>query len=234
MVRGYSDTIFFVKDEIVKYLKDIFKVYGNELILKLEEYNLLKSENNCIESSTAIGFIMEEFITSKLEIYTKNHFRKKQIMIHRVAKSTGNSSYDCYAEYKGIFVMINVKVQKNTSVNNAISAINILYNDYVNDNPDIIKAYLVLKTYYSFGASSINGERKILIRDVDGYFLEQIDFSKGYKQDHRNWSANFNSNSGRLQITSEILNNNQLNKKDISYEKTRQFITEIFLGNMKK
>ncbi len=231
MHNQYCDKLNYIKSEIVKYLTDIFKVYGNELLLRLEEYNLLKSENNCIESSTATGFILEEFITSKLEIYTKHHSDKGQIKIHKLVGSTVATSYDCYAEYQGVYVMINVKVQKNTSSNDAISAINLLYNDYVKN--DKIKAYLVLKTYYSFGNSAKDNERKILINNVDGYFLEQIDFSNGHKQDHRNWSDNFNGNSGRLKITKSILQNNQLKYEDISYDKTKSFIEEIYNSNIR-
>lgn len=231
MKNNYSDSLIYIKNEIVKYLSDIFKVYGNELLLKLEDYNLLKAENNCIESSTATGFIMEEFITSKLETFTQNHYKEGEIKIHKIKGSTATSSYDCYAEYNNIFIMINIKVQKNTSSNDAVSAINILYNDYVENNPDKTKAYLILKTHYSFGKSAKTEDRKILIHKVDGYFLEQIDFSEGHKQDHRNWSSNFNGNSGRLQITKKILENNQLPKEDISYNKTREFIKKIYLNN---
>ncbi|QJR43918.1 hypothetical protein [Mycoplasma miroungirhinis] len=48
----------FLKQE----LKNIFKVYGNEIEIKAEDLNLLKSKNSCIRSSTAIGYILEEFI----------------------------------------------------------------------------------------------------------------------------------------------------------------------------
>ena len=58
------------KEAIENYLTQIFQVYGKELELRLEELNLLDNENNCLESSTAFGFVLEEFIVSKLECYT--------------------------------------------------------------------------------------------------------------------------------------------------------------------
>lgn len=100
-------------------------------------------------------------------------------------------------------------------------------------NPDKIKAYLVLKTKYSFGKSPSNDERKILVHKVSGYYIEQIDFSNGYKQDHRNWSSDFNGNSGRLQITKNILENNQLEEKNISYFRTKEFLSEVYHNNLK-
>lgn len=231
MNNKYYNDISYVKQKIIKYLSDIFKVYGNELLLRIEEYNLLQAENNCIESSTATGFLMEEFIASKLETYTKEHKQKNEIKIQRIPKATINSSFDCYAIYNNIFIMINIKVQKKESANNGISAINILHHDYVETAPNQEKAYLILKTKYSFGKSSTTAERKILIHKIDGYFLEQIDFSLGYKQDHRNWSSNFNGNSGRLQISNQILKNNQLKEEEISYTKTKNFIDKMYNNN---
>lgn len=232
MVNNYNSTIKFVKTKIESYLKEIFKVYGNELLLRLEEYNLLSNPNNVIESSTTIGFIMEEFITSKLEIYTKDHNSDNEIKIHKNSNfSTVNISYDCYAEYKNILFLINIKVEKNTSNNNAVAAINILYNDYVLNNPKMLKSYIVLKTKYDFGFSEKDHQRKIMIKDIDSYCLEEIDFSKGHKQDHRNWSEKFNPNSGRLQISSKTRCENLLREDDISYERTKDFIDMIFQNN---
>ena len=54
--------------------------------------------------------------------------------------------------------MINVKVDKGG--NNAVSAINILHKDYVSNNPDQEKAFIVLKTKYDFGKSKKTNDRK--------------------------------------------------------------------------
>ena len=227
----YYEKLSFVKSKAKHYLKEIFKVYGNELLLQLQQYNLLANPHNCIETSTAPGFIMEEFIVSKLEIYTADHDGENDIKILRLAnQTTANSSYDCYAYYKGLFVMINIKIQKEGAANNAVAAINILHRDYVELSPLQEKAFLILKTHYTFGNSATDSQRKIKIRDIECYCLEEIDFSKGHKQDNRNWSANFNANSGRLQLPASWLIHNLLPNEEISYNTTRKFIDDIFVG----
>lgn len=77
----YYRNLKVLQSKVENYAKQIFKAYGNELVLKLEDYNLLEDENNCIESSTAIGFIIEEFLTSKISIYTKITKKKKLLFI---------------------------------------------------------------------------------------------------------------------------------------------------------
>ena len=230
-MNAYYDTLKAVKARIEHYLTEIFKVYGNELLLKLEDYNLLTNVNNCIETSTATGFIMEEFISSKLEIYTKNHGGTSEIKIERnYQNATVNSSYDCSALFDEIFFMINIKIQKEGSNNNAVAAINILHDEYVVQNPSQEKAYMLLKVFYDFGQSKFDENRKILIKKIESYFLEEIDFSSGHRQDFRNWSANFNANSGRLQLSQSWRKAHLLAENEISYHKTRRFIDDIFRG----
>lgn len=226
-MNTYYEKIKFVKEKVVSYLNEIFKVYGNELLLSLEEYNLLQNKNNCIESSTATGFIMEEFVVSKLETYTQSHNNIDDIRIERIeSHGTQTTSYDCYVNYQNVFFMINVKVDKGN--NNAVSAINILHNDYVLTNPNQEKSFLVLKTKYTFGESAKTKERKILIKGISVYALEEVDFSIGHKQDHRNWSEQFNPASGRLQVTKKFMEQNKVKEDEISYNKTKQFIEKMY------
>ncbi len=228
-MNNYYDSIRFVKSKLNEYLTEIFKVYGNELQLKLEEYNLLTHIDNCIETSTATGFILEEFITSKLEIYSKDHNNIDEIQVKKLnGKSTINSSYDCYSFFNNIFFMINIKVQKEFTQNNAIAAINILNKDYVTTNERQLKSYIILKTNYNFGTSKNDGTRKIMVKGIEVYSLEEVDFSTGHKQDHRNWSSNFNAKSGRLQIPTSWRKQHSLKEDQISYEKTRSFISDIY------
>ena len=228
-MNNYYEKLKFVKTKVEKYLYEIFKVYGNELLLRLEEYNLLTNPNNCIETSTATGFVMEEFIVSKLETYTNNHNGVDDIRIQRInGKSTIGSSYDCFTIYDGTFIMVNVKVQKRGTANNAVAAINILHNNYVSTNPEQEKAYLVLKTFYNFGLSKNDSQRKILISGISSYYLEELDFSSGHKQDHRNWSTNFNANSGRLQVSESWRREHLLIEDEISYLRTHKFIDSIY------
>lgn len=238
----YSEKCFYVKKQIIQDVLNIFNVYGNELILRLEEYNLLTHKSNCIESSTAPGFIIEEFLSSKLEIFTNvrmqnnlNQIVKQNDFIIQRAIGATRFSYDCFCNYKNTLFMINIKAEKDSSNNDAIAAINRLYTDYCCENPEQEKAFLVLKIHYSYGYSKnkplANNDRCIVINKIESYFLEEIDFSKGHKQDHRNWSINNNLNSGRLQITKKTLNSNRLNFDNISYNETFNFIKNIFLNN---
>lgn len=232
MINNYYDSLKYVQKKLIEYTTQIYKVYGNELLLRLEEYNLLSNENNCIESSTAIGFIMEEFITSKLSIYTNKHDGQNEIRLHKLNNtSTQTSSYDCYVEYNNIFIMINIKSQKKGSNNNAISAINKLYNDYVLTNPKREKAFLILKTDYRFGKSLKDLQRKIIIEKIESFYLEEIDFSSGHKQDNRNWSEEFNHNSGRLQVPNSFRNVHTLIKDYVSYTNTFNMIKHIYEYN---
>jgi hypothetical protein len=146
--------------------------------------NLLGAKNNCIESSTAIGFILEEFIISKLEIFTMATDSK--IKINRDENPTATSSYDCFSIFNNEKYLINIKAAKNK--NNAIAAITKLHNDY-NNNDAFIKHYLILKIKYKcdYGKNEKCLDiRKIIINGIQSFYLEEINFKNGHKQDHRN------------------------------------------------
>ncbi len=222
MNKYYNELKNFQK-KIEFYAKEIFKVYGNELQLKLEDYNLLSSKNNVIESSTATGFIIEEFLVSKLEIYSKEHNLPYEYKILRNVGSTTNASYDCWCILnEKIKALVNVKICKDA--NNAVAAINELHHDYVETNPNEVKCFMVLKIHYSFANSKKDSQRKIMIGKIESYFLEEVDFSNGHKQDHRNWSQNFNASSGRLKVSDKFRSECVVEESEISYAKTTEFI----------
>jgi len=224
MANRYYSAIEDFQKEIEKYVTEIFKVYGNELLLRLEEYNLLAHDKNCLESSTAFGYIIEEFLVSKLEIYSKSH-TGKEYKIQRTDGSTTTSSYDCFSLLKDIKILVNIKADKKN--NNAIAAINTLYEDYI-QNPEKAKAYLTLKIHYSIKKSHRDSERKIFVDKISSFFLEEIDFSKGHKQDHRNWSEKeYKSESGRLQVSESFRSERKLEKDKISYENTKKMLKRI-------
>ncbi len=187
---------------------------------------LSKKKNNCIETSTAIGYCLEEFIVSKLIDFTNSN-NEEDICILRDNGSTQNISYDCYSFFRNEKFLINIKAEKGT--NNAISAIKQLYNDYVVVDKDIIKHFLVLKIHYDIR------DRKIVIDDIDGYFIEEIDFSNGYCADKRNWSDNYKKVSARLEVSKSFYNlNRYIDDNLISYDKTYAQINNIFHGNIPK
>lgn len=223
----YSEKLRYVQNKIQEYIKTILKVYGNELLLLLEDCNLLQNPHNCIESSTAPGFILEEFIISKLEIFTQNHDGEKEIIIKRNDKSTTASSYDCYVDFKNIKILINHKAEKEGVKNAGIAAINKLYRDYVFFEPKKEKAFLVLKLGYKYIVSKKDNQRKFFISNINSFYLEEIDFSQGHKQDYRNWSKDFKSSSGRLMVDESFKNQHQIEDKSMSYSKTKQFIVKL-------
>ena len=228
----YFEKLQFVKSKAVEYLKTIYKVYGNELLLKLEDYNLLSNPDNCIKSSTAPGFIMEEFAASKLITFTSGNDGERDIAVKKiVGVSTVGASYDCFTEFGGVRFLINFKAEKLGGTNSGIAAINKLHNDYVNSDPETVKSFLVLKTVYDYDVSKKDGERKIFVKDVKAFCLEEIDFTGGHKQDHRNWSEEFKKASGRLQVDDKFLREHALAANAISYEKTRGFIERMFGGD---
>jgi len=230
MANNYYTAIKDFQQKVEEHTRQIFACSDNELLLSLGNYNLLAHDNNCLVSSTAFGYIIEEFLVSKLEIYTKN-LQDARYIIKRTDGSTTTSSYDCYSMFDGIKALVNIKAEKNS--NDAIAAINKLHKDYVVQNAGQVKAYLVLKVHYSVGISKRDGERKIFVDDISSFYLEEIDFSGGHKQDKRSWSAAYNANSGRLQASPHFRQINKAPVQDISYENTREMLKNIFLANKK-
>lgn len=222
--------------EIQKFIEEcvtqIFKVYGNELELKLEDYNLLANEKNCIESSTSIGFVIEEFVVAKMEKYTGSNNKNKQIV--RDSGSTTTSSYDCRLPWMNINTLINIKAQKFRQANNGVAAIQKLYNDFVLTDPEQMKSYLVLKIVYSTGETSPDKTRKIIIKKVYSYFLDEINLFAGHHQDHRNWSDEYNPLSGRLQISNKDIREKRFNPEEISYKNTVNMLNAVTARSSKK
>lgn len=223
--NNYYNTITSYKNTIIQDVQTIFRVYGNELLLRLEELNLLNNDNNVIESSTALGFVIEEFVVCKLQTY----YQESKFRFYRPdANSTTLSSYDCYYQNSNLLVMVNIKAEKEGVSNDAVAAINALHSDYCIKNK-IPKAYLVLKIHYKCGRKENirTNPRKIIITQIDAYFLEEINLVN-CGQDHRNWSREFKSQSGRLKITKTNLKKDKLSIDKISYKNTENQINSIF------
>ncbi len=113
--------------------------------------------------------------------------------------------------------LINIKAEK--KYNGGVAAINLLHEDYVKINPSQEKSYIVLKIKYGIGESKTKKDRKILVKCIDVYALEELDFSKGHKQDNRSWSKKKNPNSGRLQISKKF-------RKDNLAQGTKYFLSK--------
>lgn len=226
----YYNEIMSAKAKILAYTKKIFQLYDNELMLLLEDYNLLHNKNNCIETSTVVGYVIEEFLVSKLENFTKD----EDYLIYKNNVPAQRLSYDCLCELKNnILCLINIKVSKmseKSGGNNAVAAIKQLQEDYTkNENQE--KCFMVLKVYYNFDNSQKDSERKIFIRKIENFLLEEIDFSAEHRQDHRTWSNKGDENSGRLNISPAFLQTHKLAKEKISYQTTKKFILGFNVDN---
>lgn len=207
------------KEDVISIFSNIFCKSNNKLTLSINDYNLLSDSLNCIKSSTAIGFCLEEFIVSNLVKFSNG-------LVKKCFNPTQKSSFDFYSNINNELFLTNLKVQKKDGnkigYNNAVSAINALYKDYVLDNPNVIKHFFILKITYELK------NQYIYINDIDGYFLEEIDFSNGYISDNRNWSKEFNKNSGRLMVSNDFRKTHSISINNISYHNTKQFIEKIY------
>lgn len=236
--NGYYSSIKDFQSKLHDYASHIFKTYGKALVLRLEEYNLLQNKHNCIESSTAIGFILEEFIVAKFEMYTHCD-DESEYVIDRFIGATTSESYDFYSEKDGVRFMVNVKAEKSGSANNAVAAISQLHRNYCLENPEQPKSYVLLKILYSIGDENEDCvgrralPRHIHIDGIESYCLEEIDFSSGHKQDNRRWSDKTNTAvNGRLMISPKFRQTNKVMPEDVSYQSTFNMIKGIYEGSL--
>lgn len=160
-------------------------------------------------------------------VFTQNHDGEKEIIVKRSDGATTANSYDFYVDFKNIRILINHKAEKEGGENAGIAAINKLYSDYVLCDPKREKAFLVLKLKYKYIISKKDNQRKFFIFDINSFFLEELDFSKGHKQDFRNWSKEFKSSSGRLVVDENFKKQHHISDEEMSYAKTKQFITDL-------
>ena len=214
----YYNSLISFKELLEDYMDNLFSVYEHELELMLANYNVLTRENNNIESSTAIGYILEEFIISKLHTFTE-HKKNAKFIVYPA--ETAHKSYDCFAEFNGIRFLINIKSTKDT--NNAVAAINKLKMDYCDD--DTLKSFIILKVYYGFVKEG--AKRKIKILQYDTFAIEEVDFSGGHVQDHRSWSKENKLNSGRLQISTKFREDNPMPIDLVSFAVTKKQILNM-------
>ena len=234
----YAKTLDF-QEKLKKYASCIFRTYGRELVLRLEEYNLLQNKHNCIESSTAIGFVLEEFLVSKLEMYT--HCDDSEYIVDRFVGATASESFDCFSIKDGMKFMVNVKAEKAGQQNNALAAIGQLHRNYCLEEPEMEKSFVLFKVKYSIRDAYEDSEyrrakpRHLYIDSLDSYCLEEVDLSKGHKQDNRSWSASAEGkntrNNGRLQISKAFRESHQVPEDEISYQNTFNMLENLVRNN---
>ena len=221
---NHYDKLMQIKHIVENASIEIFKKYNNELELKFDNCNLLEDPDNSIESSTAIGYLLESFLVSEFKKYK---FSLSNMQITGTNGSTNTISYDCKCFYENILTLINIKANKLSAQNNAVAAINKLYKDFVETDRWQTKAYLVLKVYYSIGQAKPGEKRKIIIHNVSSYFLDEVDLFYEHMQDKRSWSENSNLTSGRLQISDDFFEKHKLSIGKVSYENTCDMLSAV-------
>nr|VZR98513.1 hypothetical protein MF5295_00810 [Mycoplasma feriruminatoris] len=208
-------------------IQEIFSYKNNELEIKVEDLNILQRENNSVSSSSAIGFLVEEYLIINLLNYFNSSKNDKQIIMN-INKVTNKNSYDFSIKYKEHLFYVNLKSNKTN--NRTIAAIQKLYDDYVSYTEQTPLHFLVFKINYHIGLSTDNQNIKIIIDNTQSYFLEEINFDQ-WHQDKRSWSENLNLNSGRLIVSDRFLKDNLLEIDQISYEKTKDQLAKIYKLN---
>ena len=221
------------RDLLAEQVSELFSEYGNKLTLTLGGYKLLQRKGNCIESSTAMGYLLEEFLVSNLEERSLSR-QCNGFELFSYSDGTSKRSSDCYAIFEGIKVLINIKTEKSSSVNYAVAAIKQLENDYRTESKTEL-AYLILKIKFDYINTS--SERQIQIEDnLSLLYLEECDYSQYHRQDHRSWSDNdtktsSRGNSGRLVLSPAFIRAHKMPEYAISYELTKK---QLFFLNTKE
>ena len=224
---------------LAKKVNELFEKSNYKLLLSLQDYNLLEDADNCIATSTVIGYVIEEYIVSHL-VGGGHNSDCEPFKVKRRSGATTKDSYDCWFENDDVRFLVNIKAEKNGSSNDAVAAIRQLYNDYCESEPDVVKSYVIIKAKYKISEIRISDgqyQRCIEVTGVDSYCLEEVELiacDGGFFQDHRNWSAGDNNlNNGRLRISSSFRHKHKLAPERVSYSNTKNIISEIFCYNNK-
>jgi hypothetical protein len=221
-INDYYNTLQRFRDLLSAQVTKLISDYGQHLTIRLGDYNILQREGNCLESATAIGYILEEFFVAKLEGLTHNN--PKGYRLFSYSDGTATRSCDCYATFNNLKILINLKTEKKGSTNNAVAAINRLAKDYCDNDEDNL-AYLILKISYDY--SDNDGERSLHLNKTPFLlFLEECDFSRGHQQDKRRWStsdpAKKRENNGRLILSRRFINDHPMPLDSISHSLTKK------------
>nr|WP_307923663.1 hypothetical protein [Mycoplasmopsis bovis] len=67
-MNNYSEVAIELQSKLEEAINNIFEITNNEISINVEDVNILQRDNNSINSSTAIGYILEEYLIKKLYI----------------------------------------------------------------------------------------------------------------------------------------------------------------------
>lgn len=80
-MNNYSEVAIELQSKLEEAINNIFEFTNNEISINVEDVNILQRDNNSINSSTAIGYILEEYLIFK-NLYYKKYFVIFKYMIH--------------------------------------------------------------------------------------------------------------------------------------------------------
>ncbi len=189
---------------VVEDVSQIWDKHKDKIDMRLNDVPVCL-EGSAVNSSTAFGFLIEEFLVQQLpkdEYYTSDG-------------STTTSAYDVkLKDDEKIELLVNLKVEKEGSTNSGVCAGNILKNYY--DKDDKPKLYLILKSKYKIDEE----KSEVVFKGIESLYLESFLTKEGLlKSDSRNWSNVFNALSGRIQIPTKTKMEN-IGIKDIPEPET--------------
>nr|WP_307915240.1 hypothetical protein [Mycoplasmopsis bovis] len=67
-MNNYSEVAIELQSKLEEAINNIFEITNNEISINVEDVNILQRDNNSINSSTAIGYILEEYLIKKYNI----------------------------------------------------------------------------------------------------------------------------------------------------------------------
>lgn len=183
-------------------LNNLEHLTNQQLNLTLGNVNLL-ANNNILKSSTALGYIIEEYIFQCL-----TNLKRETNAIKK--------SYDFYTMLKHELFYVNVKAYQKT--NNAVAAVNLLYKDYAEFKPKTKKHFLILKVKYHLV------ENAIVFDDFSAFYLEEYLFDINYlTTDIRIYSKKQKMTASRLTIKKDAPKT-----AHPSYAKTKTAIKQLY------
>nr|WP_307935113.1 hypothetical protein [Mycoplasmopsis bovis] len=69
-MNNYSEVAIELQSKLEEAINNIFEITNNEISINVEDVNILQRDNNSINSSTAIGYILEEYLIKNIKIYS--------------------------------------------------------------------------------------------------------------------------------------------------------------------
>ena len=186
--KEYQEIAKLFQKLVIKDIQDIWIKHKKKIDMRLNKIPICL-EGSAVNSSTAFGFIIEEFLVQQLS--TKEYDKPKE--------STIASLYDFKFKMDDkIELLVNLKVERSGGSNSGVCAGNILKNYYSKDNKP--KLYLVVKSEYDID----DKKSEVVFKNLSSVYLESFLTKEGMlKSDSRNWSNTFNILSGRLQLPSK-------------------------------